>query len=285
LFNASMAPNGMMQIWSGLLLRVENEAQLAAVLGHELGHYLRRHVTEQLKDAKSRSAFATLMGSFGLIGMLAQISLLAEGLAFSRNQERDADRIGVHLMRKAGYDVREAAAVWQNLTQELAAAGKGTASPMFATHPPSAERAATLSRLTESEGGGFIGEAEFRRAVDPWLPGLLEDELKRAQYGQTLVLLDRMMKRLPQRADLAYFRGEALRMRGEPGDAQAAMAQLDAAVSLGQEPPQTYRALGYLQKQAGELQLARSAFSRYIERAPDAPDAGLIKSYLQEIAP
>ncbi|HVE54757.1 MAG TPA: M48 family metalloprotease, partial [Ramlibacter sp.] len=39
-FNASMAPNGSMQVWSGLLLRVDNEAQLAAVLGHELGHYL-----------------------------------------------------------------------------------------------------------------------------------------------------------------------------------------------------------------------------------------------------
>ena len=56
-FNASMAPNGMMQVWTGLLLRVDNEAQLAAVLGHEIGHYLARHAVETLRDAKSRSAF------------------------------------------------------------------------------------------------------------------------------------------------------------------------------------------------------------------------------------
>ena len=46
-FNASMAPNGMMQVWSGLLLRMDNEAQLAAVLGHEIGHFLQRHSVER----------------------------------------------------------------------------------------------------------------------------------------------------------------------------------------------------------------------------------------------
>ena len=50
-FNASMAPNGMMQVWTGLLLRVENEAQLAAVLGHEIGHYVARHSVDQLREA------------------------------------------------------------------------------------------------------------------------------------------------------------------------------------------------------------------------------------------
>ena len=52
-FNASMAPNGMMQVWSGLLIRMANEAQLAAVLGHEIGHYLARHSLERLQTAQS----------------------------------------------------------------------------------------------------------------------------------------------------------------------------------------------------------------------------------------
>jgi hypothetical protein len=67
----SMAPNGMMQVWSGLLLRVENEAQLAAVLGHEIGHYLQRHTLDRLRDAKARSAFATFMAAFGVVGWSA----------------------------------------------------------------------------------------------------------------------------------------------------------------------------------------------------------------------
>ncbi|MEO8125218.1 MAG: M48 family metalloprotease, partial [Burkholderiales bacterium] len=53
-FNANMAPNGMLQIWSGLLLRMDNEAQLGAIIAHEIGHYLQRHSLERLRDAEAR---------------------------------------------------------------------------------------------------------------------------------------------------------------------------------------------------------------------------------------
>ncbi|MGH8643036.1 MAG: M48 family metallopeptidase [Gammaproteobacteria bacterium] len=55
-FNASMAPNGVMQVWSGLLLRAENEAQLAYGIGHEIGHYLRRHSLQQWHDVRRKSS-------------------------------------------------------------------------------------------------------------------------------------------------------------------------------------------------------------------------------------
>lgn len=54
-FNATMAPNGAIQIWTGLLLRVQNEAQLAAIIGHELGHYLRRHSLQRMQDAINKT--------------------------------------------------------------------------------------------------------------------------------------------------------------------------------------------------------------------------------------
>lgn len=284
MFNASMAPNGMLQVWSGLLLRIDNEAQLASVLGHELGHYLNRHVLEQLKDARSRSAFAMVMGAFGLIGALAQMAALSGSFAFSRDQEREADMIGLHLMRRAGYDTREAAKVWQNLNNEFASSAKSSsqAGVMFATHPASTERAATLARLAAASEEGFVGEAEFHKVIDPWLASLLEDELKRGQYGESVVLLDRLIKRSPQRADLAYYRGEALRLRDAAGDVESAVAQLESAIALGQEPPQTHRSLGYLYRKTDREEQSRQAFARYLERAPGAPDAPLIKTYLQE---
>ena len=65
LFNASMAPNGMLQVWTGLLLRMDNEAQLAAVLGHEIGHYVERHSVERLRDTKTSAAFGTFLGLAG----------------------------------------------------------------------------------------------------------------------------------------------------------------------------------------------------------------------------
>ncbi|MBX3607097.1 MAG: M48 family metallopeptidase [Piscinibacter sp.] len=283
-FNASMAPNGMMQVWSGLLLRVENEAQLAGVIGHELGHYLQRHLLERLRDLKARSAFGAFMSMFGLAGLVVQMASLAGAFAFSRDHEREADRIGLALMRQAGYDPREAAKVWANLLDEMKATPGGDpskTSPLFATHPASEERSQTLAALAEG-GSGFLGEAEYVARIAPFLTDLLDDELARGQHGETLILLDRMVARRPEGSDLLFYRAETRRLRDAEGDADAALADLHAAIRIGGEPARSHRALGYIHRQRGQTDEARAAFTRYVERAPGAPDVDLIRSYLAE---
>ena len=283
-FNASMAPNGMLQIWSGLLLRAENEAQLAAVLGHEIGHYLQRHTVDRLRDAKARAAFGTFLAAFGVVGLLGQMAALASAFAFTRDQEREADAIGLALMRDAGYDAREASKVWDNLRAEAAAAPGGDValgSPMFATHPPSEERSQTLARLAAEGGpGGGVGEAEYAQKLAPIRFSLLEDEVKRGQYGESLVLLDRMIRRAPELSDQLYFRAEVRRLRDREGDLDVAIADLRQATALGNEPAQVHRSLGYIHQKRGQPAEASAEFARYIELAPDAPDAGLIRTYL-----
>ena len=91
-FNATMAPNGMVQVWTGLLLRVENEAQLATVLGHELGHYLRHHALARLHEGRGTSMLASLMTPFGVTGMVAQYATIAGYLSYTRAHEREYDR-------------------------------------------------------------------------------------------------------------------------------------------------------------------------------------------------
>lgn len=282
-FNASMAPNGMMQVWTGLLLRVDNEAQLAAVLGHEIGHYLQRHTLERLRDVKARSAFGMFMGMFGLVGLVGQMAAIAGAFGFSRDQERQADHIGLALMRQAGYDTREAAKVWDNLRLELAAVHGGDPSqrsPLFASHPGSAERSATLAELAAGDSGGYLGEEEHRRALAGFQAQMLDDELKRGQTNETLALLTRLIERQPERADLLYSRGEARRLRGAVGDPELAYADFERAVALGSEPAECHRALGYLYRSRDQADRAREAFTRYIDKAPAAPDAALIKSLL-----
>lgn len=284
-FNASMAPNGMMQVWSGLLLRVDNEAQLAGVIGHEMGHYMQRHTLDRLRDIKSRSAFATFLSAFGTVGLVGQLATVAGAMSFSRDQERQADSIGLSLMRSAGYDPREAAKVWNNLRAEMAATPGGDptkTNPLFATHPPSDERSETLTRMAEDSTGGFLGDAEYAAVLAPFQFALLEDEIKRGQYGETLILLDRMVERSPNRADLLYFRGETRRLRAKDKDLDNALLDLQQAAALGNEPAQVWRAMGYIHQKLDHQAEARTAFTRYVERAPDAPDAKLIQSYLSE---
>ena len=284
-FNASMAPNGMMQVWSGLLLRVDNEAQLASVLGHEIGHYMRRHTLERLRDVKARAAFMTFLAAFGAVGAIGQLATMAGAMSFSRDQERDADSIGITLMREAGYDPREASKVWDNLRAELAGAPGGDPtknSVFFATHPPSVERSETLARLAENASGGFKGDAELTDQLAGFQFDLLEDEMKRGQYGETVLLLNRMVARSPQRADLLYFRGETRRLRDKDSDLNDALTDLRAAIALDKPPAQAHRSLGFVHQKMNQKSEAQAEFSRYVELLPQAPDVELIRSYITE---
>jgi predicted Zn-dependent protease len=286
LFNASMAPNGMMQLWTGLMLRLENEAQLAAIMGHEIGHYLARHSLERLRDAKTRSAFGQFLGLFGLAGALGQIAMLAGQFAYSREQEQEADRIGLALMQSAGYDPREAAAVWNNLLVEVRArreANRDESSPLFATHPSPEERQEALRTLAASQPSGERGEAPWQRVTAPHRFDWISDELKRRQPEESLALLDRLVSRFPGNGEYLYGRGELYRQRAHDDDLERALADLQAAAAAEHPPAATHRALGLIYRSRNQPEAARASFQRYLSAAPDAPDSAFIRNYIAEI--
>lgn len=280
-FNASMAPNGMMQVWSGLLLRVENEAQLAAVLGHEIGHYVQRHSLEQLRDVRARLGVAQFMSVFGLAGQLGGLAAMAGGLAYSRDHERDADQIGVLLMRRAGYDTREAHKIWTNLQAEQKANPNFSApNTLFASHPASDERRETLARLAAADSGETF-EAQYRAIVAPWRSALLEDEVKRSRPSESLALFQRLLEREPGDPLLLHYRGEAYRLRAEENDMNLAAADYQAAIDSGRAPASTWRALGQTRLKLGQAQAGQQALHNYLNLAPQAPDSDMIKLLLE----
>lgn len=116
-----------------------------------------------------------------------------------------------------------------------------------------------------------------------WQIEFLEDEIKRGQYPETIALLDRKLALEPQRPDLLYARAEAKRLRGQDKDVEQALADLNAASALPEAPAQAHRSLGLLLRERKDNAGAAAAFTRYLEAAPAAPDAGLIKTYLSEL--
>jgi beta-barrel assembly-enhancing protease len=283
-FNASMAPNGMMQVWTGLLLRVENEAQLAAVLGHEIGHYLARHSIERLRQARSNMAAAQIMGLFGVVGLVGQLGVAASIMAYSRDNESEADRIGLLLMHKAGYATEEAAKVWQNLQLELKERPDGGArNPLFATHPAPEDRQQELARLAATYQGGTPNDAEWQKRVQPFLREWLIDEIKRGQHEETIALLTRLARNIPSRPEYLVARGETYRLRADKDDFDKALGDYQAALALEGVPAEAYRGLGMIQRMRDQPAEARTNLLRYLELAPQAPDAGMIKSYVEEL--
>jgi predicted Zn-dependent protease len=292
-FNASMAPNGMMQVWSGLLLRVQNEAQLSAVLGHEIGHYLQRHSVERLRDIKSRSSFAMIVGlALGAAGAgnfsgLAQTGILMTSLAYGRDQEREADRIGIALMARSGYAPAEAGRVWGQLLEEYEgakAAGEDVASTniLFASHPPAEERREVLAAAAARDwpGAARTGDAEYRAVLAAHRMGFLQDEVRRRRFGESLVLFERMLKASPRDGQVQYAKGEVYRARAREGDTKLALEAYRAALEMDDVPPEAHRSLGTVLRQVGDNAESTRAFQRYLELKPGAEDAEMIRSYV-----
>lgn len=282
-FNASMAPNGMMEVWSGLLLRVRNDAQLAAVLGHEFTHYQARHSIKNFHDAKSKMSGAVWASFF--IGIFASLMIIPSIFEHSREMEQEADIGGLKLMAGAGYDTREAARIWEQLRAEMdaTAAARGTKSRkdkdhgMFATHPPSAERVAYLTEAAKTEPGvaGMTGAADYAAAMQTWWPRLIDDQLKRNDFGASEYLIQ-ALGRDGEPDWLAYAHGELFRRRGGPGDYDQAVGFYSRAIDGGGTVAELWRGRGLARLKLGQTAAGRADLAEYVRRAPDAADKAMM---------
>ena len=291
-FNASMAPNGTLQIWTGLLLRAANEAQLAAVIGHEIGHFKRHHTVERLADARSTSAMAQFvdiaLGAIGIgkLGRITQLGGLASHFAFSRDNESEADTIGLELMHAAGYDPMEAARVWEQLIEE-GEDDYGGGLALFATHPTPSSRHERLAmqarRLRADAAGGEIHAQRYHEAIAALRPQMVQDELCRRVPDSSLRLFERLIRYQGEDGLLLYARAAALSARDGDGDAERALAVLDASSGRADRPAEADRLRAHLLRRKGDTGPAREAFTRYLERAPDAPDAPMIRHYVNTL--
>jgi len=140
--NAWCMPGGKIAVYTGLLdrLRLTN-AELAAVLGHEIAHALREHGREQASQAMAENVALSVLGAAVGLGTVGQqVAQVVADVTFklpnSREFEREADRIGVELAARAGYDPRAAVTVWK----KMAGTGGGHPPELLSTHPSDESR-------------------------------------------------------------------------------------------------------------------------------------------------
>jgi tetratricopeptide (TPR) repeat protein len=191
----------------------------------------------------------------------------------------------MRLLRNAGYDGRQAAQIWDDLLAELKVRGGedvGKRSAMFASHPPAGDRRDALLKFAGT-GGGKLGADEFDRVVAPHRFEWLQEELRRGQFEESLELFNRKLKQRADDPQWLYGRGEAMRLRARDEDQQAALADLQRGAGMLKAPPELFRSLGLLHRKREEAAAANAAFEKYLALAPDAGDAGLIKTYLTEV--
>lgn len=150
--NAWAMPGGRIAVYSGLITRLDlTDAELAAILGHEMAHALREHAREQVsRQMAEQLGFSVAGAALGLGESTQQIAQVLTNVTFnlphSRQAEQEADRIGVELAARAGYDPRAAVSVWQKMQK----AQDGGGSPQFlSTHPAPGDRLADVRQYAE----------------------------------------------------------------------------------------------------------------------------------------
>ncbi len=138
--NAWALPGGKVAVYTGLLNLGVSDAELAAVMGHEVAHALAQHGRERMSQALAQQIGLEALGSGKLsAGGLQAVNLalgIGVGLPFGRKQESEADLIGLELMAKAGYDPRAAVSFWQKMENT----GGGKPPEFLSTHPSSEHR-------------------------------------------------------------------------------------------------------------------------------------------------
>jgi predicted Zn-dependent protease len=292
-FNASMAPNGAMMLWTGTFLRVRNEAQLALVLGHEFGHYRERHTLQQWRKLKHSSAFLSVFGvatagvGAGIAGMAANIAGMATMTKFSRDKEREADRIGFAQLVAQGYDPQAGVQLWEGMLREEQARDYGKPIPVFSTHPQTRERLEDIKAAADAVANPphELGEAAYRAATHRYLAHWLEEELSRRMFSSSIqVFTDLQAVAAPEDVGLVHFYlGEAYRRRGKEGDKAQAAKLYAEAVSQPGAPPQAWREHGLALRDAGSHAAAAAALHHYLELAPQAEDLAFVTGYLAEL--
>ena len=194
--NAFALPGGFVYVTRGLLAYVENEAQLAVVLGHEIGHVLARHSSQQAQRAQ--------LGQLGVVGAAVLGGVLggsrggqiAEGIAqyggagaqllllrYGRDAERESDQAGVAYAEFAGYDAAQGARFFRALKRITEEGGQSIPS-FLSTHPDPGEREQTILQLAaQTDTGTAIDAAQYLQAIDGMVLG--EDPRQGFSEGST----------------------------------------------------------------------------------------------------
>ena len=302
-FNAFIAPTGFMVIFSGLLTRMRDEAQLAGVVAHEAGHFLRRHHIRGWRDLRRKSdAFSVIaMGAsvggaaagvyLGDAVQLAQFGTLFSLLSYSRELEAEADAMGLRLIAEAGYDPLAMPNTWSQLIEEIEASARMRRKrprrgySLFATHPAPESRMVDLRASAAEVKGGAGEEARgrerFLRALGPHRAALLDDQVKLNDPGASLYIVETLAKD-GWTGLLRYYEAEIWHLRGEKGDELRAASGYAAAVELPDAPPEAWRMHGYALLKAGQGEQGKAALGRYLTLVPQAKDAAMIRYALAQ---
>jgi predicted Zn-dependent protease len=309
--SAFAMPNGTVYVHTGLLARLENEAQLAVILGHELAHVTNRHAltlaperrATRIGVARPSAGAADSTGRHD--GSLAGSALAGPGLdlavaaavnGFGRAFEREADTLALARMVQAGYDPWEAPRAFTLLLTDHG----DTSMPepfLLGRRAELAERIRSSEdllamRYASRDRSGLVRKTEpFLLATRIAVRENAALDIRAGRFRWAAEQLDRVLTLARTDAVAVVYSGDLDRLHAQRAphspDAPALLARAreryEQAAALDPAYPVPFRQLGLLYYQERQTSKASEAFKKYLVLEPDAPDARRIKEYVNEL--
>ena len=314
--NAFAMPPGRIYVHTGLLSRIDNEAQLATIVAREVTH-LRRRPSVALADAHARIAEALHPIALGIaaptpfaeegsavlspmagaiLGARLPRAYTASMTGSGRESEAVADAGAMERLVRAGYDPSEAPKVFERLRKEARVGGVierfflGSAAGLE-------ERVEVMTRLAGGASGFTAAVRDSVKAGDdfgkPMMTVTRENaslELRAGRFRAAQAQLDHVLAAAPDDAMAYLYVGDLHRLRGQRARSVAdrdelgrkALAAYERCAALGPDIAEVPRRLGLLYYQLRQIDRAHEAFTRYLTLSPNAPDAARVREYLME---
>jgi beta-barrel assembly-enhancing protease len=291
--NAWALPGGKIAVNRGLLTELNNEAELAAVLGHEIVHAAARHGAK----AQERGTMMQIgmqaaqigAGMAGLDANLANLALQGAGaglqmvqMKYGRDQELESDHYGMKYMKLAGYDLSGAVTLQETFVRLSQAGGQKQQNWMeglFASHPPSQERVQKNKKAAAEIGsGGELGAEsyaaatrklrEMKPAYDKYDQAMAAARKKDFATAKSLVA--EAVKAVPNEGSFRVLQGQLALAEKQP---QVAAGHFDKSMQLSPNYFASYLGAGVAQTQLGNQEKAEQFLSRSMKLLPTAPAA------------
>jgi predicted Zn-dependent protease len=281
--NAWALPGGKIAVNRGLLTELRSEAELAAVLGHEIVHAAARHGAKSMErgiiiqagviglglavqDSDYRDI---IVGAAGLTGGLIN-------LKYGRHAELESDKYGIKYMVAAGYDPHAAVELQETFVRLSEGKSSNWLTGLFSSHPPSPERV-EKNKITASDypPGGYRGEEEYQRMIAPLKKGKKAYEKAGQGYqalnaGNSAQALAFARQALALEPNESHFHGLAAKALAQQGNHRAAMSELDQALQKNPKYYEFYLQKGMIEGARGNTLAAKYNFTRSAQLLPTA---------------
>jgi predicted Zn-dependent protease len=294
-------PYGTIGIQSGLMTRMDNEAQFAAILAHEISHFLQRHSYREMLQKKTQGKVGKTIGFLASLALAKQTGSFDPGAmdfagdlwqnlatsGYSQDNEYVADEEGLALMTRAGLPIGEALPAFKHLAENSV---YGAADPrkMWSSHPRLEDRLKSLDKEIKDakKKKGYVEAAPtdplvYYRAIAPVLLINARLDIEELQFVRAREALQKYLRVRPDDPKAHFLLGETYRRENPRGpDFGESQRAYQAALSHDSAYAPALRELGMTYRITRQNAEARKAFDQYLAADPEAADAGIIRGYL-----